>query len=344
MILLKTPQENETICLQTAIQKRFDEEREKRAAEDGSKPFRFDDLERVGNDLTQPLPISFSWEQLGDDSAPDAYYYLLVAENKAMDTPWVYITKDRRQEVYNLKIGTRYFWCVQKNGQRSEIFSFTTACTLPRCIKIDHVFNVRDMGGYPVTGGRIRQGLVYRGGECEAHMHLTPEGADELKRLGIRTDLDMRGEIIGQVEYTTMEALGMTRVHVPCLPYKEVLEESHNSATAKFFRTFTDEKNYPIYFHCWGGADRTGTFAFILGAFLGMSLDDLVYEFEFTSLTIWGVRSRNMELFTDFMTPFMALEGETLQEKAATYLKTFAGLTDEQLNTIYTLMVEHTEG
>ena len=39
----------------------------------------------------------------------------------------------------------------------------------------------------------------------------------------------------------------------------------------------------PIYCHCWGGCDRTGTFCFLLGALLGMSYTDLIMDYELSS-------------------------------------------------------------
>ena len=37
-----------------------------------------------------------------------------------------------------------------------------------------------------------------------------------------------------------------------------------------------DENRYPVYIHCTGGADRTGTLAFLINALLGVGEDDLI--------------------------------------------------------------------
>jgi hypothetical protein len=49
------------------------------------------------------------------------------------------------------------------------------------------------------------------------------------------------------------------------------------------FLAFGDAENRHCYFHCWGGADRTGTIGFMLGGLLGMSYTDLIIAFELTS-------------------------------------------------------------
>ena len=100
------------------------------------------------------------------------------------------------------------------------------------------------------------------------------------------------------------------------------------------------EENYPIYFHCRGGADRTGSYAFVLGALLGMSLDDLILDYEITSLSIWGTRLRKHKLFVPFLEAFMALDGKTLSEKARTFMKTHALMKDEDIEKIIEIAIE----
>ena len=344
LMLLKTlsPKDHARVCLETKEQKRFRAEEAMRAKMSGDLTFKWYDLERKGEELTTPAPVIFSWEEIRteEEKPLDAYYFLLISEHENMNNAVVYTTQETSLDVYNLKVGTTYFWCVQKEGKRSETAVFATDLTLPRCIRMGGIANVRDMGGYAVEEGVMRQGLVYRGGEFERHMHLTPDGIDTIKRLGLRTDLDMRGEAIGKVDYPTSELFGMTRVFVPSVPYEEAFSKEQRSALKRFYMTFTSERNYPIYYHCWGGADRTGTFAYILGALCGMSREDLIFEYEFTSLSIWGIRSRNYQKFRLFEEKFLALTGETLREKAAYYLKKYASLTERQIERIYTIMVE----
>lgn len=343
MIELKCPIDNSTVSIQTSEQKKFIEDEERRAKMDGELTFCWYDLEKEGVDRTLPSPVSFSWQDNEEtDESKMAHYFLLISERSDMQDAWIYITSEQSLDVYNLKVGAKYYWCVQRNGKRSSVNSFQVLATRPRCINLDGISNVRDIGGYNVDGGRIRQGLVYRGGEFELHMHLTPSGIVELKRLGIKTDLDMRGEAQGKVDFSTAETIGIKRAFVPSVPYTHIFDKKHRSMIKRFYRLFANPKNYPIYFHCWGGADRTGTFAFILEAFLGMSYEDLILDYEFTSLSIWGTRSRNYSEFQSFLEQFTSLHGNTLSEKARTFLKDYAGLTDKQLSTIYGILVEKT--
>ena len=343
MIELKYPVDNTTVSVQTSEQKNFIEDTERRKNTDGAMSFKWYDLEEVGIDRTSPLPISFSWYDDEEKvNSKSMHYFVLISERSDMRDAWVYSTNKQNLDVYNLKVGTKYYWCVQKNGKRSCVSSFSVLATYPRCIKLDGTANVRDIGGYPIEEGRIRQGLLYRGAEFELHLHLTSSGAEELQRLGIKTELDMREEAKEQVDFSTAEAVGIKRVFVPVKPYTAIFDKKCRPMVKKFYRLFANPKNYPMYFHCWGGADRTGTFAFILEALLGVSYEDLMLDYEFTSLAIWGIRTRNFAEFQRFLEMFMSLSGNTLSEKARTFLKTYAELTDKQIATICDILIEKT--
>lgn len=53
------------------------------------------------------------------------------------------------------------------------------------------------------------------------------------------------------------------------------------TVAAPYLRVFANPDNYPIIFHCRGGADRTGSLAFILNALQGVSEADLIKDYEF---------------------------------------------------------------
>ncbi|MBR2023480.1 MAG: tyrosine-protein phosphatase [Clostridia bacterium] len=86
---------------------------------------------------------------------------------------------------------------------------------------------------------------------------------------------------------------------------EQIEEKRHTTAEFKqdyatslynAFKLFTDESNSPILFHCTHGADRTGTFAFLLSGMLGVGIDDLYRDFELTVFAQGvdvGVRTSN---------------------------------------------------
>ena len=69
--------------------------------------------------------------------------------------------------------------------------------------------------------------------------------------------------------------------------------EQSTEAIKSIFDFLSNKNNYPIYFHCNSGADRTGTLAFLILGLLGVSYEDITRDFETTSFTYYGERWRS---------------------------------------------------
>ena len=213
----------------------------------------------------------------------------------------------------NLEIACRYFWRISCRGRcgkancgpkckcdesrkmiHSSTGTFVTEDRAPRWISIDgNVKNIRDLGGWRTTGGaRVKQGLVFRGqglndnsvtGEQQGRNRLTVEDVKYLTQtLGIRTDLDLRSK--GETADLDASPLGEKVAFVlrSSSSYAGIFSEQGKKTMAENFRLFCDRKNYPIYFHCIAGADRTGALAYVLNGVLGVDRHDLETDWEST--------------------------------------------------------------
>ena len=306
MIVLKSPKNSKTVDLHTDAQISFlKSDRSNVSLED----FDYLNLNMVEeNDYSFPKELEFEWEA-------DADGVLQISEDEDFST-FISLHGHNRAKVINLKCGTRYFWRVVCEDEVSDIFYFDTADRYPRFIKIDGITNVRDCGGRKtVSEKRVRQGLLYRGSELNSHITVTECGLKTMRdQLNIKSVLDLRGateevEDVYKGEY----------INIPVIPYGEWF--SHPETARKVFEYIFDKNNYPLYFHCWGGADRTGTLAFLLGALLGESYESLIDDYEITTVSAIEVRSRNSKnQFIPFWNKFQSFEGDTLQEKAISYL------------------------
>ena len=185
----------------------------------------------------------------------------------------------------------------------SATASFTTEDQPPRWIRLEgRVKNVRDLGGWKTTDGRrVRQGMAFRGsglnessitGDKLGRNRLTAEDISYMKDvLGIRTDLDLRTERETAKADKSPLGDGVALVSCPFPAYEglfvtkgfnEDLCPDVKKAMARIFRLFCDKKNYPIYFHCAGGADRTGSLAYVLNGVLGVTEHDVDVDWEST--------------------------------------------------------------
>ena len=160
------------------------------------------------------------------------------------------------------------------------------------------------------------------------------------RKLGIKTDLDLR---------STHERFGMTGSPLgPEVRFVTMEENYHGYAaihtagaedTRRVLRVFLDRANYPIDFHCIGGADRTGTVATILHGILGLADDEIWKDYQ---ITAWqgGVNdAKHLGWFTKFVASFDKFEGATLAERIQKYVLGL-GFTEKDMETIREIMFE----
>lgn len=312
-IKLIAPENNSIISFATAIQKSY------LNAPERLIPHEPDPTPRK-NDDTIPQKVIFSFRS-GNECE------LQISETEDFASCISFCGKNEIA-ISNLLHGQKYFWRVICNDAVSEIRTFTVAMDLPRWIDIPNVTNVRDIGGWQTANGTaIRQNMVFRGGQFEGWTNqehkssITPEGQKVfLEDLKIQTEIDLRGEGKGQTfpvrNYCKIPIEAYATWHDYGIFAPEQMEN-----VKKIFELFADEKNYPLYFHCQGGGDRTGTIAFLLEALLGMDIDDMITDYEMTNLSVSGERIRYSEVWTKFMAKLATFApGKSANEQVVEFL------------------------
>ena len=207
-------------------------------------------------------------------------------------------------------------------------------------VAVSGVRNVRDIGGW----NGLRKGRVYRGSEMndvgDHGLQIDDAGRKViLEKLGVRTELDFRAvnaKSRGACVKESALGPGVRLVNAPIDSYTNMFVQTDLYASA--LRVFADEGNFPVYMHCWGGADRTGTIAFILEGLCGVSEIDLAIDYELTSFSMFGMRLRTNrnkdQRYADIIARIKAYPGETLAEKFAAYARGTLGLSEGEIAAI----------
>ena len=155
-----------------------------------------------------------------------------------------------------------------------------------RMIYTPSVWNVRDLGGWACTGGRVKYGKIFRGGHFGS---ITDADKSTLVNwLGIATDIDLRNN--SEAGGITASPLGgsVEYFHQSLDFYANAVSTSAASArTVAVLKKVMScvATNKPCYFHCMSGADRTGTIAYLLLSLLGVSQSDKDKEYELTAFS-----------------------------------------------------------
>ena len=145
------------------------------------------------------------------------------------------------------------------------------------------------------------------------------EVARILKVYGIRSDIDLRSD--DECYGMTGSPLGptVTWFHISYSAYSGAFSEKGMAINKNVFAVFMDDKNYPLIFHCIGGADRTGTVAMILEALLGVSEEDLWRDYLTTGFVGVVSDALHKQRFGDAIKCLKEYPGDTLADKAEAY-------------------------
>ena len=196
-------------------------------------------------------------------------------------------------EIYNLIPGVKYFYKVlDGDGKVLATSGFTPVGPL-RMIR-GVASNMRDLGGWKADGGHIAYGKLYRGAALSSRR--TTDRAKEIFKndLGISVDLDLRGikeseanvgpvvEGVEYIKFPVEKNLGRGTGNT---------QELYQQAIRAIIGYLGEGRS--VFFHCAGGADRTGTLAFLIEGLLGVSESDMSKDYEITTFAGPNTRLRD---------------------------------------------------
>ena len=305
--------------------------------------------------LDRPIALELNWSNNIKDSKVVSLYKLYLGEDENFSSPLIYETIDTKLDLYNLKLGTHYYYRVDaivgSKTFSSNTYSFTTMDTPVRNLYIDGVVNARDLGGWTTTSGKkVKQGLVYRTGRLNKNRmnivqkQITSKGMRVMNEdLKMKSEIDLRQRENNEVGSLKSSPLGK-HVNYYNTPMEYDFDGLNNAVKLKnmikeVFTIFSKPSNLPAFFHCSIGTDRTGMIAYMLNGLLGVSQEDLLKDYMFSNFGYIKDTRDPEYIKTNYVKYLDEYRGETLEEKIANYLLDI-GISQEQIDSIRDTMLE----
>ena len=233
----------------------------------------------------RPLPVTVSWT--GESASK-----VIVATSADYKDAFEVEASESPAKIYNLIPGVNYYYKVL--GADESVLKEGCVRPVGPLRMINGVAeNVRDLGGWKVEGGQIAYGKLYRGAKLSSRMSDNSKDIF-LNQLGISVDLDLRGikdseakvgpvvDGADYIKFPVEKNMGRGTGNT---------EELYQQAIRAIIGYLGEGRT--VYFHCAGGADRTGTLAFLIEALVGVSESDLSKDYELTTFANTNKRLRN---------------------------------------------------
>ncbi len=299
-------------------------------------------------DLPQPVRLAVPQTTDGEKLLLETYCGDVLARS---DT---FAIGQQLLEVWNLIPQTAYtyrLYTLNTDETREEVASgaFATEGQV-RMLRFEGMRNCRDIGGWQLPGGKhVRYDRVFRSAELAMTSQLITEaGIHELLDVQhVAVEIDFGGysdssPISDLVEFVHGNSYQVTF-------YSEGLRTKKLQFKNCFRRVVRSLRaGKKVLFHCSQGADRAGTFAFLLEGLLGVAESDLAKDYELTSFYCkyrYRIHSKNSYeiAYLDYkgMVDYIKanFEGSTLKEKIESMLLSF-GVTQEDIDDFRRMMTE----
>jgi len=187
----------------------------------------------------------------------------------------------------------------------------TSTARGPAWIELTGAHNVRDLGGLPAAGGRVRPGVLLRGDNLDA---LTPEDVALLRdEVGLRGVVDLRAAFENPRAADWLQAADIAWIHEPLVDFTGLSQKAplgdlagdHRRLYAlmlehaagglvRILDFLVAADHAPTLVHCAAGKDRTGITTAVLLRLAGVERDAITADYLATGERLERIRSSLM--------------------------------------------------
>ena len=304
--------------------------------------------------LSDPEAVNLAWSFTPAVGKTLSRFDVVVGKEADLSDGYIIKgTTAQSLDIYNSYLGNNYFQVIANytDGSKDEtpIQKYEVDEVYPRNLKIDGMTNCRDMGGGRILedGGTIKQGLIFRTSSTSSWAYgrgavpdtITADGKETLlNRLGCKTEINVNNSgsamngIPNYVQAYMYYDGGKHHLYRNAEPIKEV------------FHALSDINNYPVFYHCRIGTDRTGLCAILISGLLGVSENDIYQDYLFSNFgNIQEKRYIGEKAGRDnilrYIDDLKAFPGEKFHNKVYNYLLAI-GVPAEELNNVISILTE----
>lgn len=296
------------------------------------------------NHLSDSKPITLTWNYELPEGKEVAKYSVIFGQEKDLSDGYkVEGNNEETISFYNPFLGRNYYKLIatftDETTDETPIRRFEVDSTYPRNLTIAGMTNCRDMGGrITEDGARIKQGLIYRTSGKNQNGSLTDATTEEMiNHLGVINEINLAGDSSSynlNLEGTTL----ITSCRMDTSSTGGFHHFSRNTEAVKnFFEILADSDNYPLYYHCKIGTDRTGLCSVLLSGLLGVSLNEIYQDYLFSNFgkigEKRGIGTGDSHDMLKYINDILEISGESFKNKVYNTLLAI-GLSRDTLDTV----------
>ena len=297
-----------------------------------------------------PKQVKISWEYGAPEGKTLSKFQLVFGQEEDLSDGYtVNGSKNNSISFSNPYLGDNYFKVIANfsdgSKEESEIKVFKVEDVAPRNLDVGNMPNCRDMGGRTTyAGGKIKQGMIYRtaGNKFDNRSDVDSDCINVLtNQLKVKTEINVANSTGNNVNLsgTKVENCFMAYGSVP---YSNLARNSVR--VRQIMDILSKEDNYPVFYHCRIGTDRTGITGVMINGLLGVPFNEVIQDYGFSNFSpIDNQRyphktpDNNGDDIAKYIDEILAMPGKNFQEQTYNALLAI-GCQAEQLNAIIDIM------